>query len=296
MRCVRLSRRFTAGGLFWRSLLVAALRVRLPGSVKPALEQHFYDQHIQPIFNNFCVGNTSPCHRIDQPPASRWATWICRRSRRCRSGATCCAPTAATRSPLLLLEGAARGRGLDPVPAAPLASEIRHAGGKPIAPNSDAYYELKRWLDNGANRDGIAPRAGGQHGAGRLQHGAAAAGAPADRRHRVGRVSRLRRPDPAQAAGVVRVRHLPQLAAVGFLPDLRRRRRAEGRSTLVRPPASWPRPGSPSSRARSCCGRWRPRRAASATPAASSSSRARTTPGRPGRPGRSAVQDNPPPR
>ena len=36
-------------------------------------------------------------------------------------------------------------------------SEIQHTGGNPIAPTSDAYYELKRWLDNGANRDGLAP-------------------------------------------------------------------------------------------------------------------------------------------
>ena len=41
--------------------------------------------------------------------------------------------------------------------AAARCSEIRHAGGKTIAANSDAYYELKRWLDNGANRDGIRP-------------------------------------------------------------------------------------------------------------------------------------------
>src|SRR3954462_2571982 len=32
-------------------------------------EQRFYDQHIQPIFNQFCVGNTSPCHRIDKSDA-----------------------------------------------------------------------------------------------------------------------------------------------------------------------------------------------------------------------------------
>src|SRR3954462_10047312 len=32
-------------------------------------EQRFYDQHIQPIFNSFCVGNTSPCHRIDKSDA-----------------------------------------------------------------------------------------------------------------------------------------------------------------------------------------------------------------------------------
>ena len=37
-------------------------------SINRPPEQHFYDQHIQPILNNFCVGNTSPCHRID--PAS----------------------------------------------------------------------------------------------------------------------------------------------------------------------------------------------------------------------------------
>src|SRR3954469_21942653 len=30
----------------------------------------FYDQHIQPIFNSFCVGNTSPCHKIDPETGS----------------------------------------------------------------------------------------------------------------------------------------------------------------------------------------------------------------------------------
>ena len=29
-------------------------------------EARFYDQHVQPILKNFCVGNTSPCHAIDQ--------------------------------------------------------------------------------------------------------------------------------------------------------------------------------------------------------------------------------------
>ena len=37
------------------------LRRRAARSSSPP-EQHFYDQHIQPILNNFCVGNTSPCH------------------------------------------------------------------------------------------------------------------------------------------------------------------------------------------------------------------------------------------
>src|SRR6476620_9916912 len=29
-------------------------------------EQHFFDQHVQPILRSFCVGNTSPCHAIDK--------------------------------------------------------------------------------------------------------------------------------------------------------------------------------------------------------------------------------------
>ena len=60
--------------------------------------------------------------------------------------------------PLLLLKALPEDAVADPVPAASCyPSEIRHAGGKPIDANSDAYFELKRWLDNGANRDGIAP-------------------------------------------------------------------------------------------------------------------------------------------
>ena len=47
------------------------------------------------------------------------------------------------------------------------ASEIQHSGGSPIQPNSEAYFELKNWLDNGANRDGIAPQAVANKGVGR---------------------------------------------------------------------------------------------------------------------------------
>ena len=32
---------------------------------KQGVEQHFYENHIQPIFNSFCINNTSPCHRVD---------------------------------------------------------------------------------------------------------------------------------------------------------------------------------------------------------------------------------------
>ncbi len=59
--------------------------------------------------------------------------------------------------PLLLLKALPEDSVQIPYQGKQFVSEIRHAGGKPIMANSDAYFELKRWLDNGANRDGIAP-------------------------------------------------------------------------------------------------------------------------------------------
>ena len=35
-------------------------------AIKKPPAKHYYDQHIQPIFNNFCSSNTSPCHSIDK--------------------------------------------------------------------------------------------------------------------------------------------------------------------------------------------------------------------------------------
>src|SRR5689334_20025716 len=47
---------------FVRALGVAAALAAGCGE-KEAPGRKFYDENIQPIFNGFCVGNTSPCHR-----------------------------------------------------------------------------------------------------------------------------------------------------------------------------------------------------------------------------------------
>src|SRR6266404_5674271 len=62
MRCVRLSVGSPLGVLVVFALALTSTACR---PQRPA-EQRFYDQHIQTIFNASCVGNTSPCHRIDQ--------------------------------------------------------------------------------------------------------------------------------------------------------------------------------------------------------------------------------------
>ena len=51
-----------------------ALRVAAPACRQEPPEQHFYDEHIQPILNSFCVGNTSPCHNIATDPVTNWPT------------------------------------------------------------------------------------------------------------------------------------------------------------------------------------------------------------------------------
>jgi hypothetical protein len=141
------SRRVLVG---WTLLLAAAAckKQSLP-------ERRFYDQQIQPIFTSFCVGNTSPCHKVD--PATNTALGNLDLSsfegvQRRRDVLRTYGPYP---QPLLLLKALPEADVQIFVAGQAAASEIRHAGGKTLSPNSDAFYELKRWLDNGATRDGL---------------------------------------------------------------------------------------------------------------------------------------------
>ena len=126
------------------------------GVNKPS-ENRFYDQHIQPVFNSFCVNGTSPCHRVDPDTHVALGNLDLSSFEGVQKRRDVLRTYGAYPQPLLLLKALPEERVLIPFQQKLLPSEIRHAGGKPIAANSDAFYELKSWLDNGANRDGIAP-------------------------------------------------------------------------------------------------------------------------------------------
>jgi WD40-like Beta Propeller Repeat len=126
-------------------------------AVKKPPEQHFYDAHIQPILNNNCVGNTSPCHRIDPATGVALGNLDLSSFDSVQKRRDVLRTYGSYPHPLLLLKALPESAVFIPYEGQLYPSEIRHAGGKPIAPNTDAYAELKRWLDNGANRDGIAP-------------------------------------------------------------------------------------------------------------------------------------------
>jgi hypothetical protein len=127
-------------------------------------EARFYDQHVQPILKSFCVGNTSPCHAIDKDTGTALGNLDLTSFESVQKRRDVLRTYGSYPHPLLLLKALPEEAVAIPYLGMQYPSEIRHAGGKPIQANSDAYFELKRWLDNGANRDGIlgaeAPRTG----------------------------------------------------------------------------------------------------------------------------------------
>jgi hypothetical protein len=148
----------------WLILAAAGVSLGAGCHVNQPPEEHFYDVHIQPIFNSFCVGNTSPCHKIDSNPMSpNFNTALGNLDLSTFAGVQKRRDVLRTYGsypqPLILLKAIPEASVQIPYQQGFYVSEIRHTGGKPIALNSEAYFELKSWLDNGANRDGIAPQA-----------------------------------------------------------------------------------------------------------------------------------------
>src|SRR5580698_5712439 len=160
---------------FDRLAALGALALAVVGChVNQPPQEHFYDVHIQPIFNSFCVGNTSPCHKID--PSTGFDGGIAGQTALGNLDLSSFEGVQKRRDvlrtygsypqPLLLLKAIPEADIEIPYQQNFYVSEIRHTGGKPIALNSQAYLELKNWLDNGANRDGIAPQAVANMGVG----------------------------------------------------------------------------------------------------------------------------------
>ena len=188
-------------------------------------EEHFYDVHIQPILNASCVGNTSPCHSIAIDPVTNTPTALGNLDLSSFEGVQKRRDVLRTYGsypqPLLLLKAMPPGSNQIPYQGKFYPSEIQHSGGSPIQPNSEAYFELKNWLDNGANRDGIAPQAVANKGVGPCSDALPPAQSAHQRRRQQPSVSGLQGQHRADARIVVRLRQLPRLAAGRHVPDLR---------------------------------------------------------------------------
>jgi len=149
--------------------------------------QTYYERNIEPILLQKCAGNTSGCHaaNVDDPYAfaagnfdvTSFANVQKRRDVLTRFGAY--------PQPLLLVKAIAPetvdasdpGARLqfqygtdptDPTGQTPAFHDIEvlHAGGAILQLNSDAYFALQTWLQNGATADGLAPATPAQKGNG----------------------------------------------------------------------------------------------------------------------------------
>ena len=118
-------------------------------------ERRYYDEHIQPVFNGFCVGNTSPCHRIDRETGVALGNLDLSSFEAVQKRRDVLRNYGAYPQPLLLLKALPEESVLIPYDGKLLTSEIRHVGLKTLSPASEAYFELKRWIDQGATRDGL---------------------------------------------------------------------------------------------------------------------------------------------
>jgi hypothetical protein len=132
---------------------------------EPAVH-HFYDQHIQPVFDQFCVGNTSPCHRIDPDTGTALGNLNLASFEGVQKRRDVLRNYGAYPQPLLLAKAIPDASMIIRYAGRTYTGEIRHAGGKTLAPASDAFFELKRWIDNGATRDGQNPPFDKNFGAG----------------------------------------------------------------------------------------------------------------------------------
>jgi hypothetical protein len=153
--------------LFLPAALAGALATAAAGCKREIPEERrYYDLHIQPIFDGFCVGNTSPCHKVDPATGTALGNLDLTSLEAVHKRRDVLRSYGAYPQPLLLLKSIPEAGTLIPYGGKLVQSEIRHAGGKPLSPSSDAFYALKRWLDGGATRDGIAPPSAPRRGTG----------------------------------------------------------------------------------------------------------------------------------
>ena len=126
---------------------------------KPPAAPQYFERVIQPILTANCEFNQGACHKDDGTgnalgnlDVSSYAALTKRRD--------VLRTYASYPVPLLLMK--AVGQAVPPIPyegstdgqITYMPVEINHAGGNTLSVQSNAYYELQKWMANGANEDG----------------------------------------------------------------------------------------------------------------------------------------------
>ena len=142
----------------------------------------FYQRNIEPILQQKCAGNTSGCHstNADDPYQFAAGNFDVTSFDNVQKRRDLLAPFGAYAYPLLLIKAVptgalqlyydTRSTVIDKAvtPFRPL--EVQHSGGPILDVNSDAFFTLQNWLENGATENGVKPATPAQTGSGACSH------------------------------------------------------------------------------------------------------------------------------
>src|SRR5215467_5889803 len=158
---------------------IAAIATGAAGCGSSPPGRTYYERNIEPILLQKCAGNTSGCHstNADDPFQFAAGNFDVSSFANVQKRRDVLAPFGAYAYPLLLIKAVPTGAlrlyydtrvaGIDPF--RPL--EVQHSGGPILDTNSDAYFTLQNWLENGAQENGLKPATPAQVGSGACSHG-----------------------------------------------------------------------------------------------------------------------------
>lgn len=140
----------------------------------------FYQRNIEPILTQKCAGNTSGCHSTnpDDPYKFAAGNFDVSSFENVQKRRDLLAPFGAYPYPLLLIKAVPTGALKIYYPDSPQAAatqgflplEVQHSGGPVLDANSDAFFTLQSWLENGATENGLKPPTPPQTGNGACSH------------------------------------------------------------------------------------------------------------------------------
>jgi len=143
----------------------------------------FYQRNIEPILTQKCAGNTSGCHstNTDDPFKFAAGNFDVTSFENVQKRRDLLSPFGAYAYPLLLIKAVPTGalklsyNDYNPLDVKAVNGfrplEIQHSGGPILDANSDAFFTLQSWLENGATENGVKPATPPQTGDGACSHG-----------------------------------------------------------------------------------------------------------------------------
>jgi hypothetical protein len=139
----------------------------------------FYQRNIEPILTQKCAGNTSGCHSTNADDPYKFAAGNLDVSsfENVQKRRDVLAPFGAYPYPLLLIKAVPAGAlklyydDKLPNPDKFRLIDVQHSGGPVLDINSDAFFTLQNWLENGATANGLKPATPPQVGNGACSNG-----------------------------------------------------------------------------------------------------------------------------